>query len=506
MPAFLRSLLILVTTAFLFGCQTQGYKSLIEIDSVSEGPIEEGDTILLRGKGFPEGRSARVHWRGTASRVGEHEGVRVDLVQEGHVRSSAEIDATLDPALFRAIVGADQVHAAFRGDVEIGFESFEGRFDPVFGLKKGVVLEVAPPANLEREVRGEHPLGLETELDSAGERAAVRIRRVSPDSEADRAGLKEGDEILQCNGVPVSSLRDVAGASLALDVVRSNELSAPLHLDVVPAFKVRSGLDPVFLGVLLGTLLMAFLSRTEFVSTSLRKPDGRCATWSGVFLVTAFVGARALGVERFPIVAAMMVMFVAMTFRWFRAERGERAGVALRGAILLFALGAVAFRVGIANLGELSSSLQLDQALVPALCALLVVFTERELSRRSSLEVALSSWAAVLFAVPFLLRTFRGAAVYATGSTTVTATDSLFMMATLVFVWSVANFFVFSRRVQGVVACMALLFLGLGDKMSADLHVAGGIAVASFILWQLFLPLLETVRVREEKYEPSLFV
>ena len=53
---------------------------------------------------------------------------------------------------------------------------------------------------------------------------------------------------------------------------------------------------------------------------------------------------------------------------------------------------------------------------------------------------------------------------------------------------------------------MALLFLGLGDKMSADLHVAGGIAVASFILWQLFLPLLETVRVREEKYEPSLFV
>jgi NADH-quinone oxidoreductase subunit H len=237
------ALVLLVWSAFalavLPGCvSTEVPPQLLNVLDFAPREAEVGDRLQVIGAGFPEGKTARVVFRGTLHRPGKKpiKGVEID-VEAAH-SSSDKIEMMFTEGLQTAFCGAGEaaLHTTFRGDVIVSFPAATPGALPITGSVRQVQVDFRAPTARRavipaREQEGERALafmGLAVASDSPAS-GGLRVTTVDPASSADRAGVLPGDLITSFENVRVLSKGDIApsGASrFAVMTFRRGEVGA----------------------------------------------------------------------------------------------------------------------------------------------------------------------------------------------------------------------------------------------------------------------------------------
>lgn len=216
----------LTTLLLAAGCERQVGPPLLEPTELAPREVEPGDRLEVHGSAFPQGRAARVTFRGTVFRAGSPalRGVTVDV--EGTVTTPDRIEITVDDELADRLCGRGEraAHATFRGDVEVAFASSMPGAPPLVGLLRGATLDVLPSsarasAVEDRIAEGGRVLAFLGVAPGAPSARGLPIEQVGAGSIAERSGILVGDVLAAVDGVNVLSLGDVAPAS-----ARSTEL------------------------------------------------------------------------------------------------------------------------------------------------------------------------------------------------------------------------------------------------------------------------------------------
>jgi NADH-quinone oxidoreductase subunit H len=237
------ALVLLVWSAFalavLPGCvSTEVPPQLLNVLDFAPREAEVGDRLQVIGAGFPEGKTARVVFRGTLHRPGKKpiKGVEID-VEAAH-SSSDKIEMMFTEGLQTAFCGAGEaaLHTTFRGDVIVSFPAATPGALPITGSVRQVQVDFRAPTARRaviqaREQEGERALafmGLAVASDSPAS-GGLRVTTVDPASSADRAGVLPDDLITSFENVRVLSKGDIApsGASrFAVMTFRRGEVGA----------------------------------------------------------------------------------------------------------------------------------------------------------------------------------------------------------------------------------------------------------------------------------------
>jgi NADH-quinone oxidoreductase subunit H len=237
------ALVLLVWSAFalavLPGCvSTEVPPQLLNVLDFAPREAEVGDRLQVIGAGFPEGKTARVVFKGTLHRPGKKpiKGVEID-VEAAH-SSSDKIEMMFTEGLQTAFCGAGEaaLHTTFRGDVIVSFPASTPGALPITGSVRQVQVDFRAPTARRaviqaREQEGERALafmGLAVASDSPAS-GGLRVTTVDPASSADRAGVLPGDLITSFENVRVLSKGDIApsGASrFAVMTFRRGEVGA----------------------------------------------------------------------------------------------------------------------------------------------------------------------------------------------------------------------------------------------------------------------------------------
>ncbi len=212
---------------------------LLNVLDFAPKEAEVGDRLEVIGSGLPEGRAARVVFRGTLYRPGQKPVTDAVIEVDAASSSSERIELMLTEGLSEAFCGAGDsaTHTTFEGDVVASFASSKTDGLPVRGTVRGVRLDLRPPTPRRAVVEalegaGQRALdflgvGLATESPTTGGLLVGTVRSASP---AERAGIVAGDLIVAFDGVRVLSKVDVAptGAqrSAAITTVRLGPTAA----------------------------------------------------------------------------------------------------------------------------------------------------------------------------------------------------------------------------------------------------------------------------------------
>lgn len=210
----------LVAALGLAACDRDGVPPLVEVTEVSPREIEVGDRIELRGSGFPQGRSARVTFRGTLRRPGLPPVTGVSLESEGVVVTSDRIEIVVGETLEERFCGNGDhaVHTTMSGDVEVAFASSAPGAPPLVGVMHGLTLDVTPSSVRAsvveaRRSEGSRVLAFLGVTPGAATPRGLPVEKVNPGSPGDLAGFQAGDLISAVDGVHVREVSDVAPAS-----------------------------------------------------------------------------------------------------------------------------------------------------------------------------------------------------------------------------------------------------------------------------------------------------
>lgn len=191
--------------------------NLVDVREITPRHWEQGDRVRLTGTGFPEGRAARVVFRGELRRAGEPPIEDVTIEASAELSSPHTLDVLLTPELTAALTGRPEPrHTTFRGDVEVQFAPRTRAGMPVGGTLEGVVVDITPDRVSETAL---------TALRSEGRRFAAfvgaKLQRaehglvvasVDPQSRAARAGLLPGDVLLELDDMVVRDSADLVPA------------------------------------------------------------------------------------------------------------------------------------------------------------------------------------------------------------------------------------------------------------------------------------------------------
>ncbi len=269
-------LLFLLASALLglLGCEPESAPPLISVTELTPREAEVGDRLEIAGTGFPQGKAARIIFRGTLHRPGER-AVRGAVVEaEGMVTGRAAIEVPYTEAIDAAFcgVGDRRRHTTFEGEVEVSFTAAAPGAPPVTSVLTGVSLDLRPPdespeMTAERNAEGARTLaalGIHPG-EATGERG-VPVQSVDAGSRAEEAGILGGDVLLAFAGVRIDKLADVLLPSGTRDVevalrrgaaareekrtVRTLGIDAALPADVFGA---------AFVFAVAGLLLLLFL-------------------------------------------------------------------------------------------------------------------------------------------------------------------------------------------------------------------------------------------------------
>jgi len=212
--------LALASTLGLAACDRDGIPPLVEVSEVAPREIEVGDRMELRGAGFPQGRVARVTFRGTLLRPGQAPIHGASIEAEGIVSSSEHIEVVVNEPLEERFCGHGEhaIHSTMTGDVEVAFASSTPGAPPLVGVMHGLSLDVTPssvPANIvaSRTAEGARVLAFLGVTSGVASPRGVPIDKIEPGSPADRAGFQSGDLIDAVDGLHVREIADIAPAS-----------------------------------------------------------------------------------------------------------------------------------------------------------------------------------------------------------------------------------------------------------------------------------------------------
>ena len=220
---FVVLLLSVLATAGLLGlagCERDGVPPLVEVSEISPREIEVGDRIELKGAGFPQGRAARVTFRGTVLRPGQSPLHGASIETEGLVASSDRIEVAVGELLEERFCGHGDhaVHTTMVGDVEVAFASSTPGAPPLVGVMHGMTIDVTPVSVrasvlAARAVEATRVLGFLGVTPGLASPRGLPIEKIEPGSPGERAGFQVGDLIAAVDGVHVRELADVAPAS-----------------------------------------------------------------------------------------------------------------------------------------------------------------------------------------------------------------------------------------------------------------------------------------------------
>jgi hypothetical protein len=319
----------------LSGCERRlEAPPLVELTDLGPTELEPGDHLDLRGKGFPQGRTARVRFHGTIFRGGGERLARTTLEAEGLVLAPDRLRVEIEPGLLERVCGAGDTasHATFEGSVEVAFASSTPEAPPVVSELERIRLDWIPAstrasilaARKESGARVLHELGV---VPGEPSPRGLPIEQITAGSVATRGGLRVGDVIERVDGLRVLSLADVAPASsrtmsLGLwhpddgrtetkSLTRTGQERNALFHDVAPAlFLVAFGLLTIVLMLLPGPRA---LQRAEW-DMAAKARRTRFRTWWYTFAVTR-AGSTALSL-------ASLACFAVASSRIFRELDG----------------------------------------------------------------------------------------------------------------------------------------------------------------------------------------
>lgn len=207
---------LLLTLIAVFGCQNANSgPSLLSLSGMSPTEIELGDELEIVGTGFPEGKPARVVFRGDLYRAGSKPLKDQEIVARTTSLSPRSLSLAVSDQLRAAFTGqADEAHhTTFRGDIEVSFAPKKAGSAPVTGTLSDVVLDVEPGLV--------SPL-LSRQRDAAADEAlaflGIQLRPIEQgdccvvggvEGRAAAAGLKPGDKLVDMDGVTVTNRWDL---------------------------------------------------------------------------------------------------------------------------------------------------------------------------------------------------------------------------------------------------------------------------------------------------------
>jgi NADH dehydrogenase len=265
----------------LLGCSPNAGPGLLHLTELSAREVGSGDKLEISGAGFPEGRVARVTFRGDVFRPGRVAQLGVEVSVPARTSTPHVLEASITEELVSSFCGRDDgAHATFRGDVTAAFAPRKSGAPPVAGTLQGVVLDVAPSHEsdedralaLQEGQRFAAFLGASVSGDGTG---PLRIQKLDEHGRGAEVGLAAGDVIEELSGVRVNDVSDFVPPPRArtarLGIHRGGvSESAVLAVDVAE-FKpgTLSDLTPAL--ALVGSALLALVLALS--------PLGRFSTW-----------------------------------------------------------------------------------------------------------------------------------------------------------------------------------------------------------------------------------
>ncbi|HEX7667877.1 MAG TPA: PDZ domain-containing protein [Polyangiaceae bacterium] len=312
-------MIALALACVLFGCAREPLPQLISLSDLLPREVEVGDKLEVSGSGLPQGRTARVTFRGDLHRAGEPVIRRAEIVADGEVTAADRLEIQTTEGLQADFCGAgnDAVHTTFEGAVEVAFAPTLVGAPPVAATLPHVTLDFRPPlpATSSRAREGERLVAFAgihlVESESRG--SGLGVASVDEGSRAEGAGFQDGDEITTFDGVRVLSVADIAaieGEPVADVVVHrvGREEHLKLHLE---GFRPAPTADRFAAVVLLVLFAFALLVRSTPVSTRLGVLARRLRARGSALATAPFAGwAKKRGV--FVSAIALSIALVAV--------------------------------------------------------------------------------------------------------------------------------------------------------------------------------------------------
>src|SRR5262249_36125616 len=130
--------------AFAAGCIRDGSPQLIQLLEVAPREAEVGERLAVMGAGFPQGKPARLAFRGTLYRPGERPIDDAEIPAQGTVLTAQHIELVFTDALQAAFcgVGDRAAHTTFEGELEVAFAAAAPGAPPIAATLYKVVLDV----------------------------------------------------------------------------------------------------------------------------------------------------------------------------------------------------------------------------------------------------------------------------------------------------------------------------------------------------------------------------
>jgi NADH-quinone oxidoreductase subunit H len=144
---FLAILTIALFSCGLTACSRDPLPELITLTDVLPREVEVGDRLEIVGIGLPEGRLARVTFRGDLNRPGEGVTHNAEVIAEGNVTASDRVEIPYTDELEAEFCGAgnETVHTTFDGAVEVAFAATFVGAPPVAATLAHTTIDFRPP-------------------------------------------------------------------------------------------------------------------------------------------------------------------------------------------------------------------------------------------------------------------------------------------------------------------------------------------------------------------------
>jgi NADH-quinone oxidoreductase subunit H len=246
-PRYLAALFVLVTVALTASCARDlGAPQLIEVLDLVPSAVEAGDRVEVLGASFPQGKHAKLTFRGELRRPGDRP-EHAEISAEGDATSSTQIEVDFTEGLQQLFCGSGEraPHTTFTGDVEVSFAAASAGAPPVNATLHAVSLDVRAPS-LQRALIDAHAREGERALafmgihlqQTAPAPGGLLVESVAAGSRAEQAGILANDLLTSLDKVRIGSVADVVPAPGHAVVVvglrrgtSATEITREVHID-----------------------------------------------------------------------------------------------------------------------------------------------------------------------------------------------------------------------------------------------------------------------------------